>query len=108
MLNLKSDFPIFENNPELVYLDSASTSQKPQVVLDAVLDFYQNYNANIHRGLYPIAEKATAKVEEVRAKVAKFINAKDPSEIIFTKSATEAINLVVYTWGRENISKGDS
>ncbi len=103
----KTDFPIFINNPDLVYLDSAATSQKPQVVLDAIMEYYQTYNANIHRGLYPIAEKATAAVEKVRRQVAKFINAKNPSEIIFTKNATEAINLVSHTWGKEHIQKND-
>lgn len=107
MYNHKKDFPIFKNNPNLVYLDSAATSQKPQVVIDAISEFYSAYNANIHRGIYQIAEKATAKVEEVRKKVAKFINAKDTSEIIFTKSTTEAINLVMYSWGKEHIQKDD-
>ncbi len=94
MNKYKKDFPIFKNIPKLVYLDSAATSQKPQVVIDAVEDFYTSYNSNIHRGLYPIAEKATEKVEEVRRKVAKFINAKSPSEIIFTHGTTEGINIL--------------
>ena len=92
--NRKKDFPIFTTYKDLVYLDSASTSQKPQVVIDAVNAFYKTYNANIHRGLYKIAEKATAEVENVRKKVAKFINANDPSEIVFTHGTTEAINIV--------------
>ena len=107
MKSKKKDFPIFTNNPDLVYLDSSATSQKPQVVLDAVSEYYSSYNANIHRGLYKIAEKASEKVGEVREKVAAFINAGDSDEIIFTKSATEAINLVMYSWGKENIRKGD-
>lgn len=106
-MSFKSDFPIFTHNPDLVYFDSAATTQKPQVVLDAIMDFYQNYNANIHRGIYPIAEKATAKVEEVREKVREFINARYKEEIIFTKSTTEGINLIAQSWGRENIRKGD-
>lgn len=107
MMQSKKDFPIFKNIPQLVYLDSAATSHKPQSVIDAISAFYATYNANIHRGLYPIAEKATEKVEEVRQKVAKFINAKDPAEIIFTKSTTEGINLVMYGWGKENITAND-
>lgn len=106
-MNKRNDFPIFTNNPDLVYLDSAATSQKPQVFLDAVKDFYENYNANIHRGIYPIAEKATHAVEDVRKKVAKFINAKDPHEIIFTNGTTHGINSVMYAWGNEFINKGD-
>jgi cysteine desulfurase/selenocysteine lyase len=106
-MNYKNDFPIFKHNANLVYLDSAATSQKPQLVIDTISDFYSTYNANIHRGIYPIAEKATAKVEEVRRKIASFINASDPSEIIFTKGATEGINLVMQTWGNEHIKQGD-
>lgn len=108
MLNLKNDFSIFRHNSHLVYLDSAATSQKPQAVISAITNFYSQYNSNIHRGLYPIAEKATKAVEDVRKKVAKFINAKYPEEIIFTKSATEAVNLVAYTWGRKNIARKDT
>src|SRR3989338_11061060 len=107
MRQYKNDFPIFQKNPQLVYLDSAATSQKPKIVLDAIADYYENYNANVRRGLYPIAEKATAKVEEVRKKVAKFINAKDTSEIIFVRNATEAINLVAYSF-RNDIKKRDA
>lgn len=106
----KKDFPIFKqkiNGKQLVYLDSAATSQKPKVVLDAIRDYYETYNANVRRGLYPLSEKATAKVEQVRAKVARFINAKDPSEIIFVRNATEAINLVVSSFASHNIKRGD-
>lgn len=108
----KKDFPIFQNNPNLVYLDSAATSQKPKVVLDAIMDYYQNYNANVKRGIYPIAEKTTAKVEEARAKVARFINAKHAEEIIFVRNATEAINLVAYSMSSTSaswrIKRGDT
>lgn len=108
----KKDFPIFQKNPGLVYLDSAATSQKPQVVLDAINEYYTSYNANIKRGIYPIAEKATAKVEEVRENVAKFINAKSSEEIIFVRNATEAINLVAYslvsTSASWRIKRGDT
>lgn len=103
----KSDFPIFKNNPELVYLDSASTSQKPQSVIDAIKDFYENYNSNIHRGIYKISERATEAYEETRKKVAKLINAKSEKEIIFTRNTTESINLVAKTWAKENIKSED-
>lgn len=96
---MKKDFPIFKNKingKKLIYLDSAATSQKPQVVIDAILEFYKTYNANVKRGLYPIAEKATEKIGKVRQEVAKFINAKYPEEIIFVRNTTEAINLVAY------------
>ncbi|MBI2442483.1 MAG: SufS family cysteine desulfurase [Candidatus Levybacteria bacterium] len=97
MRNYKKDFPIFRkkrNGKPLVYLDSAATSQKPQVVIDAVSEFYESYNSNIHRGIYAIAEKATERVEEVRKKVAQFINAKNEKEIVFTHGATEGINIL--------------
>lgn len=105
MKSCKNDFPIFKNNKNLVYLDSAATSQKPKIVIDAISNYYKTYNANIHRGLYSLSEKATEKVEETRKKVAKFINAKDSSEIIFVRNTTEAINLVAYAWGRKNVKK---
>ena len=103
----KNDFPIFKNNPDLIYLDSAATTQKPQQVINATVEFYETYNANIHRGLYPLSEKATEKVEETRELVRKFINAKYREEIIFTSGTTESINLVAGTWGKENIDKKD-
>jgi cysteine desulfurase/selenocysteine lyase len=108
---LRRDFPILRqqiNGHELVYLDSASSSQKPQVVIDAVADYYREYNANVHRGIYTIGEKATAAYERARATVARFINAPDSHEIVFTRNATEAINLVAYSWGRRNIARGDA
>lgn len=94
---MKQDFPIFKHNTSLVYLDSAATSQKPQVVLDAIREYYETYNANVKRGIYPIAEKATAKIENARSRVAQFINAANTSEIIFVRNTTEAINLVAYS-----------
>jgi len=106
-MNLKKDFPIFENNKKLVYLDSAATSQKPQMVIEAITNYYENYNSNVRRGLYPIAEKATQKVEDVRRQVAHFIHAKDPSEIIFVRNTTEAINLVAYSLSY-NIKSSDT
>ena len=108
---VRRDFPILRqeiNGHPLVYLDSASTSQKPQVVLDAMDTYYREYNANVHRGIYTIGEKATAEYERARAKVARFINAPDSHEVIFTRNATEAINLVAYSWGRRNIDRGDA
>ena len=108
---LRADFPILRreiNGHPLVYLDSASTSQKPDVVIDAVSDYYREYNANVHRGIYTIGEEATAAYETARAKVATFINAPDRHEVVFTRNATEAINLVSYAWGRRNIGRGDT
>ncbi len=107
MKNYKKLFPIFKNNPTLHYLDSAATSLKPQVVLDKMMDYYQNYSANIHRGLYPISEKATTEYEQVRNKVAKFIGAKFEGEIIFTGGTTASINMVARSWGENNLVKGD-
>jgi cysteine desulfurase / selenocysteine lyase len=108
---LRRDFPIIDQEIQghpLIYLDSASTSQKPKVVIDALDTYYREYNANVHRGIYTIGEKATAEYERARAKVGRFINAPDAHEIIFTRNATEAINLVAYSWGRKNISRGDA
>jgi cysteine desulfurase / selenocysteine lyase len=108
---LRHDFPILRreiNGHPLVYLDSASTSQKPDVVIDAVSDYYREYNANVHRGIYTIGEEATAAYEAARTKVAGFINAPDRHEVVFTRNATEAINLVSYSWGRRNIGRSDT
>jgi cysteine desulfurase/selenocysteine lyase len=108
---IRADFPILATSVHgkpLVYLDSASTAQKPQVVLDAVDTFYREYNANVHRGIYEIGERSTAAYEGARAKVARFIGASDPQQIVFTRNATEAINLVAYSWGRHNIGRGDA
>jgi cysteine desulfurase/selenocysteine lyase len=107
---IRREFPILStetNGHPLVYLDSASTSQKPRAVLDVVDEFYTEYNANVHRGIYTIGERSTAAYERARAKVARFINAPDPHEIVFTRNATEAINLVAYSWGRRNVDRGD-
>jgi cysteine desulfurase/selenocysteine lyase len=107
---VRRDFPILDqviNGHKLIYLDSASSSQKPQAVIDAVDTYYREYNANVHRGIYTIGEKATAEYERARAKVGRFINAPDSHEIVFTRNATEAINLVAYSWGRRNIGRGD-
>ena len=106
---LRQDFPLLQRamrgNP-LVYLDSAATSQKPQAVIDALNWYYAYSNANVHRGVYELAEEATAAYESARQTVAAFINA-TPEETIFTRNATEAINLVAYAWGRQNVRRGD-
>ena len=110
-INLKREFRIFRrriNGKPLIYLDSAATSQKPEQVIRAVSDFYAKHNANVHRGVYQLAEEATAMYEGVRKKVAEFIGAELPEEIIFTRGTTESINLVAYTWGEANIKRGDN
>ena len=107
---IKKDFPILDrevHGGRLVYLDSANTSQKPRAVLDAMAQYYEQSNANVHRGTYLIAEEATAALEGARAKVARFIGAKASREIVFTKNATEALNLVAKAWGRANLHAGD-
>lgn len=108
---LKKDFPIFKkkvNGKKLVYLDSTATSQKPRQVIEKLKEYYERYNANIHRAVYTIGERATQEYEDVRVKVADFIVASSPEEIVFTKGATEAINLVAYTWGEVNVRRGDN
>jgi cysteine desulfurase/selenocysteine lyase len=108
---IRRDFPILSttvHGKPLVYLDSAATSQKPQVVIDALEAFYRGYTANVHRGIYEIGERATAAYEHARATVGRFINAPDAHEVVFTRNATEAINLVAYSWGRRNIARGDA
>lgn len=107
---IREYFPVLNrevNNQLLVYLDNAATSQKPQVVIDALSYYYSNYNANIHRGIHTLAEEATAAYEATRHTVKEFINAASGEEIIFTRGTTEGINLVAYTWGRKNIHAGD-
>jgi cysteine desulfurase/selenocysteine lyase len=109
---LRADFPILATSNRfgkpLVYLDSAATSLKPQVVIDAVDGYNGAYSANIHRGIYEIAEKATGAYEAARASTAKLINAPEAAEVVFVRNATEAINLVAYSWGRRNIGRGDT
>jgi cysteine desulfurase / selenocysteine lyase len=110
VLKIRESFPILSrelNNKALVYLDNAATSQKPKVVIDALVNYYSNYNANIHRGIHTLAEEATAAYELTRVTVKNFINASFPEEIIFTRGATEGINLVAYTYGRQKINAGD-
>ena len=108
---VRLDFPIFDeliDGKRLVYLDSGSTSQKPRFVLDAMRELAEKYNANVHRGVYKIAAEASERYELARTKVAAFINAPNRREVIFTKNATEAVNLVAYTWGRANLQAGDT
>ena len=107
---IRKDFPILDRmiaGKRLVYLDSAATSQKPQQVIDALSNYYTNYNANIHRGIHTLSEEATTAFEGVRDKIAAFIGGTDTREIIFTRNATEGINLVAQSWGRQNIAEGD-
>ncbi|MGI0031207.1 MAG: cysteine desulfurase, partial [Nitrososphaeraceae archaeon] len=106
---LRNDFPIFKkkiNGKELVYLDNASTTQKPYSVIDSITDFYTNYNSNIHRAVYQLAEEATELYEQSRKKIANFINA-CPEEIVFTRNTTESINLIAHSWARSNLKKDD-
>src|SRR2546430_268675 len=108
---IKADFPILQRtvrDKRLVYLDSAATSQKPKQVIDATSDFYSRYNANVHRAIYELREEATREYEGSREKIAAFIQAKSPTEIAFTKSTTESLNLVAYGYGlKGKLQKGD-
>lgn len=108
---IKKDFPIMErkiHGKPLCYLDSAATSQKPKQVIEAISDFYSNYNANVHRAIYELGEDATRGYEGAREKIAHFINARSSSEIVFTRGTTESINIVAYGWGiKGKLEKGD-
>jgi cysteine desulfurase / selenocysteine lyase len=107
---LRADFPIFEqliHGKPLSFLDSAASSQKPRQVLDAMREFYETSYANVHRGVYELAERATAGYEGAREKVGRFLNAPSPREVVFTRNATEAINLVAYAWGLNTLGAGD-
>lgn len=103
---IKKDFPIFENNKNLVYLDSAATTQKPKSVIQSVVDFYEKYNSNVHRSIHELGESSTSFYEQARIDIANFLNA-DPEEIIFTKGTTEGINFIADAWVRQNILKDD-
>lgn len=109
--NIRSDFPILQRKVHtgkpLVYFDNAATSQKPIQVIDAIRNYYLNYNSNIHRAVHQLAEESTAAFELTRDKVAKFINAKNREEVIFVRGTTEAINLIAYSWGRQNVQQDD-
>lgn len=107
---IREAFPIFErkvHGKRLVFLDSAASSQKPQVVIDAMADIYRHSYANVHRGIYTLAEEATVAYEGARERVARFINAPEAAEVIWVRNATEALNLIAYAWGGTNISAGD-
>ena len=106
MNNIKRDFPLLENE-NITYLDSGATTQKPIQVIKAVEEFYQKYNANPHRGAYSLSVEATEQYENTRTKIAKFINAKHREEIIFSKNATESLNLIAYSYGLDNLKKED-
>lgn len=108
--SLRKEFPILHqevNGYPLAYFDNAATTQKPQQVIDALSGYYQEYNANIHRGIHTLAEKATKAFEETRTAVRNFLHAAEVSEVVFTKGTTESINLVAATYGRQNVAKGD-
>ncbi len=106
-MNWRADFPLLANNPGLHYLDSAATSQKPGIVLDAIRDFYETSNANPHRGAYSLSVRATECYAQARLEIARFLGARDPDTLIFTRGTTEAINLVAGSWGRANVRVGD-
>lgn len=112
VLRIREDFPILKREvkpgKQLVYLDSAATSQKPNAVIDVMNEYYHKYNANIHRGVHTLAEEATALYENARKKITSFIGAKHSNEVIFTRNTTESINLVSNSWGRANLSNGDT
>jgi cysteine desulfurase/selenocysteine lyase len=107
---IRKHFPVLEREvkgKQLVYFDNAATTQKPQVVIDALVNYYSDYNANIHRGIHTLAEEATAAFESTRDAIKEFINAESREQIVFTSGTTEGINLVAQTWGRQNIKEGD-
>jgi cysteine desulfurase/selenocysteine lyase len=107
VINRRSDFPLLVNNPDLHYLDSAATSQKPRQVLDAIRDFYENSNANPHRGAYALSVQATERYHSARERIARFLGVGDPDCLIFTRGTTESINLVASSWGRTNVKSDD-
>ena len=110
-VSVRADFEIFEREfrgRRMAYLDSAATSLKPRVVAEAMSGYLNRYSANVHRGIYEIGEEATAAYEGARTKIARFLGAADPREVIMVRNATEAINLVAYAWGRKNIGRADT
>jgi len=107
---IRNDFPILQrkiNGHPLVYLDSTATTQKPKQVIDALVEFYEQHNSNVHRGIHKLSQEATDLYDDARNKAVKFINAKGIEELVFVRSATEAINLVLYSWAMQNLKKGD-
>ena len=105
-MNIKDDFPILKDN-KICYLDSGATTQKPQSVIDAIENYYKTFNANPHRGAYSLSIEATEAYEETRKKISKFINSRHSEEIIFSKNASESLNLLAYSYGLENLKQGD-
>src|SRR2546421_11608124 len=108
--DIRKDFPILSRQVHghpLVYLDSTASSQKPYAVIEAMSTYYETTHANVHRGVYEISEEATTRMEKARVKIARFINARQSKQVIFTRNTTESINLVAYSWGAENIHAGD-
>ncbi len=108
--HLRADFPILKrtvNGKRLAYLDSSATTQKPNQVIDAVSEYYRNYNSNVHRGAHTLADEATTAYEGARARIAKFIGADSSSEVVFTKGTTSAINMIAYGWGLNRLREGD-
>src|SRR3712207_4503253 len=106
---IRRQFPVLNREVKgkpLVYFDNAATTQKPQVVIDALVNYYTEYNANIHRGIHTLAEEATAAFESTRDTVKQFINAESREQVIFTNGTTDGINLVAQTWGRQNVKAG--
>tara|TARA_B100001029_G_scaffold178219_2_gene184478 strand:+ start:21463 stop:22683 length:1221 start_codon:yes stop_codon:yes gene_type:complete len=107
---IREDFPILKtkvNGNDLIYLDNAATSQKPKVVVDSLVDYYEKYNSNVHRGVHTLSVKATDEYEKSRTKVRELINADRDEEIIYTRNASESLNLIAYSWGSKNINSGD-
>src|SRR5437868_13089819 len=108
--SLRKDFPVLDqkvHGQPLIYFDNAATSQKPRVVIDALRNYYERDNANVHRGIHELSNRATAAFEAARARAAKFINARNADEIVFTRGTTEGINLVAQSWGGKNLKPGD-
>src|ERR1039458_1818924 len=107
---LRADFPILDqqvHGKPLIYFDNAATSQKPRAVIDALVHYYEHDNANVHRGIHELSNRATAGYEAARTRAARFINARNADEIIFTRGTTEGINLVASSWGAKNLKSGD-
>src|SRR5579864_2596527 len=104
---LRREFPIYENNPGLVFLDSGASAQKPRQVIDGIAEFYRRDYANVHRGVYRLSARSTDRFEEAREKVRAFLNAADEREIVFVRGATEAVNLVAQAWGPAHLKPGD-
>ena len=107
---IRSDFPILSrlvNGVPLVYLDNAATSHKPASVIKSLVDYYENYNSNVHRGVHTLSMEATDSVENARSKIARFINAREPESIIWTRNTTESINIVARSWASQHLGPGD-